>query len=101
MTGKNKKLDLHACNIPCQGVQVPTEDELAALDAMRAIKFRGTQVKKNLSEVSSSQREEDRQATLALQKELEQLRREWKRWEKKRQEATKQRMILLGHYEYQ
>jgi hypothetical protein len=102
MTAKdNESAHIHVCSVRCEGAEVPGKEELAALNAMRAIKARGKHLKKRLAEIESSSRQEDREAARALEVELERLRRKWKEWEKKREEATRQRMILLGHHEYQ
>jgi hypothetical protein len=64
---------------------------------MRAIKERVRDLKKRLSEVSSSHKEEDRAEALELEKKLEALKAQWNEWEEKRKRAAKERMILLGH----
>ncbi|MGD8229142.1 MAG: hypothetical protein PVH82_14830 [Desulfobacteraceae bacterium] len=81
----------------CKKMEVPSEDEVAALNAMRAIKEKVRDLKTRLSDISSSSREEDKGEALALEQRLETLRAEWNEWEEKRKKAAKQRMIFLGH----
>ena len=82
----------------CKPIEVPTEDELVALNAMRTIKDRSKEVKR-LSEISCLNGDENAGKILELEREMEQLKAEWKKWEEKRKEATRERMILLGHEE--
>ena len=81
----------------CKKLEVPSEDEVVALNAMRAIKERVRELKMRLSEISSSQKDEDKAEALELQKKIEELKVQWNEWEEKRKKAAKQRMILLGH----
>jgi hypothetical protein len=81
----------------CKKLEVPSEEEVVALNAMRAIKERVRDLKKRLSEVSSSHKEEERREALELAKKMEALKAQWNEWEKKRKKAAKERMILLGH----
>jgi hypothetical protein len=81
----------------CKKTEVPSEDEVVALNAMRAIKERVRQLKTRLSEMSSSNRDEEKGEALALEEQMEELKAEWNEWEKKRKKAAKERMILLGH----
>ena len=81
----------------CKKMEVPSEDEVVALNAMRAIKDRVRDLKTRLSQVSSSQKNEHRAEVLALQEKMAKLKVEWNEWEEKRKKAAKDRMILLGH----
>ena len=81
----------------CKKLEVPSEEEMVALNAMRAIKERVRDLKKRLSEVSSSHKEEDRTEALELEKKMEALKAQWDECEEKRKRAAKERMILLGH----
>ena len=81
----------------CKKTEVPSEDEVVALNAMRAIKERVRQLKTRLSEISSSNRDEEKGEALALEEQMEELKAEWNEWEEKRKKAAKERMILLGH----
>lgn len=83
----------------CKKVEVPSEDELEALNAMRAIKIRVRDLKKSLSELSSPNEDEKAKEASALKKEMAKLKAEWDTWEEKRTRAAKERMILLGHEE--
>lgn len=81
----------------CRGVQVPSEDEVVALNAMRNIKGRVRELKKRLSLLSSSGRDEHVEEIAALDKEMNRLKAEWNGWEERRKNAASERMILLGH----
>ncbi len=83
----------------CQQIEVPTEDELIALKAMRNIKDRVRKLKKRLSEIANSEVEKEADETRELKKEIAQLKVDWIEWEEKRKIAARQRMILLGHEE--
>ena len=83
----------------CKKMEVPSEDEVEALNAMRAIKERVGDLKTRLSEISSSNRDVGKSEALALEQKMEKLKAEWNEWEGKRKKAAKERMILLGHEE--
>jgi chromosome segregation ATPase len=83
----------------CKKMEVPSEDEVVALKAMRAIKERVRDLKTRLSEISSSNRDEHKGEALALKQKMEKLKAEWNEWEEKRKRAAKERMIFLGHEE--
>ena len=97
MTNKKKMETSTEVDSCCKKLEVPSEEEVVALNAMRAIKERVRDLKKRLSEVSSSQKEEDRAEALELEKKMEALKIQWNEWEEKRKRAAKERMILLGH----
>jgi predicted nuclease with TOPRIM domain len=75
----------------CKRLEVPSEDEVVALNAMRAIKDRVRDLRKRLSEISES--------ILELEQEMAELKVQWNDWEEKREKAARERMILLGHEE--
>ena len=85
------------CENICEGVKVPSEDEIIACNAMRKIKERVRVVKSNLSELSAYNSMNNKKQD--LEKEIAGLREKWNEWEKKREKAAKERMILLGHEE--
>ena len=86
-----------ACVKSCGPVEIPTADEKEALDALRHIKSRVREVKRRLEQISKEASGDNDGESIALEKELEALRIDWKAWEKRRDEAAKERMILLGH----
>ena len=88
--------ELDSC---CKKPDVPSEEEMVALNAMRSIKERVRDLKKRLSEVSSSHKEGDVEKALELEQKMDALKTQWNEWEEKRQKAAKERMILLGHEE--
>ena len=86
--------------LSCQGkLQVPTEQEKEALAAMKSIKESVRALKKRLTALKASGRDETTGEILELEKELAHLKVDWDKWEQKRQKAAKERMILLGHEE--
>jgi len=96
----NKKENINNCDSKgCKPIEVPTEDELIALNAMRTIKDRSKRIKKRLYEISSPDGDGPIEKVLELEKEMAQLKAEWREWEEKRKDAARERMILLGHEE--
>jgi predicted nucleic acid-binding Zn-ribbon protein len=87
-----------SCGKGCQKVEVPTEDELRALNAMREIKERVRELSKKISHLESNSEGKSKEI-VRIQGEVERLKEEWKEWEEKRKEAARVRMILLGHEE--
>ncbi len=96
---RNKKIEENSAEVDtcCKKMEVPSEDEVAALNAMKAIKERVRDLKKRLSEISSSHKGEDKAEALELEKKMQALKAQWNDWEEKRKRAAKERMILLGH----
>jgi FtsZ-binding cell division protein ZapB len=87
------------CEKSCRKLEVPTEEERVALDALREIKMRVRELKSRLKSVTVVASQEAAEESKALEKELEALRRQWREWEEKRDEAARVRMVLLGHEE--
>lgn len=93
---KNKSLNTVQCdNRSCKPIEIPTDDEVKALNALREIKERVRSLKNIMIEKENSShtwagREK-------VESELLQLKTEWKEWEKKRESAARERMIALGH----
>ena len=83
----------------CKGIDVPTDDEVEALSAMKSLKLRVREVKKKMSDISSIEKEGASQSLLALEQDLVRLKKDWDRWEQKRSMAARKRMIQLGHEE--
>jgi chromosome segregation ATPase len=84
------------CSNGCDRIQVPSEEELEALNAMREIKRKVRELHKAISPLSSNKPEENEELQ-RLESEVERLKEEWKGWELKRRDAARVRMILLGH----
>ncbi len=76
----------------CREIQVPTQEEVAALDAMREIKKRARLLKDRMQGLELASGEK-----IALKEEIDRLKADWNRWEEKRKAEAKRRMILLGH----
>ena len=85
------------CRSLCQGVQVPTEEELTALDAMRVIKREVKVLKERIRRLSTSEDESSREERAEMESRVDRFRREWQEWEEKRRDAAARRMVLLGH----
>ena len=85
-----------SCGHGCHRMDVPSEEEVEALNAMREIKQRVRELRKAISHLCANKpaQNEGRQS---LELEMEFLKKEWKDWEEKRKEAARIRMILLGH----
>ena len=94
----NKKRELE-CLKTCRQVKVPTDDEVEALNMLRTIKQRAGEIKRRISELSLSQKAEDRALLRELGLEMTRLKGQWRDWDLKRKAATRERMILLGHEE--
>ena len=84
------------CVDGCHRIEVPTEDEMQALRAMRAIKEKVRELNLRISGIGSSSGEKAGEAE-RLEDEINRLKREWKKWEERLKEAARIRMILLGH----
>ena len=79
----------------CKPLEIPTDDEVKALNRLREIKKRVRAIKKELSNMASD--DSFYELKKRADKELLDLKKEWKEWEKKRDEAARERMIALGH----
>ncbi len=88
----DERLSVHSF---CPGkIQIPTEREQIALNALREIKMRVRHIKGIMSGLNG---EESLDKRGELEQELRKLKNEWDKWEKERKAAAKERMILLGH----
>jgi len=87
------------CEKICKGIDVPTDDEVEALIAMKALKLRVREIKKKISDISLTDKKGKNESLLALEKDLVRLKEEWDLWDKKRSKAARERMVLLGHEE--
>lgn len=88
------RIETEACSDLCGGADVPSEDELRALNAMRTIKERVRTVKERLSSLTAPEESEGRES---LEKELQRLKSDWESWEGERRRAAHERMVRLGH----
>ena len=88
-----------ACINSCKKIDVPTEEEVNALNELRCIKERVRELKKKISDLSAGLVAGTRDDLVDLEKEMADLKEEWLDWEEKRQQAAKERMIILGHEE--
>jgi hypothetical protein len=96
---KDENKESSSCSGTCSQVEVPSKEEVDALDRMRAIKIQVRELKRVLSGISSSNQGRENGKIAELEGEMTRLKEEWNKWEKKREEAAHQRMILLGHEE--
>ena len=81
----------------CKPTEIPTDDEVKALNRLRKIKKRVRDLKKELSNMASDASFYEQR--VQADNELFELKKEWKEWENKRDEAARARMIALGHLE--
>jgi hypothetical protein len=77
--------------------KVPSDGEVEALEALRAIKEQARSLKRELALLHEKHTRGDAAAVSTIQKKLSRLRAEWNSWEKRRRSAARERMILLGH----
>jgi hypothetical protein len=81
----------------CGKTDVPAEDEISALQAMRRIKERVRVLRSRLSAISSGTADEKPGERPILERELKKLKSEWQTREHERKKAAHKRMVLLGH----
>ena len=81
----------------CGKLEVPTEEEVIALRALREIKNRVRDLKKRRSELSSHNGTGKAEDLSAIEREMVDLKMRWEKWEERRKQAARERMILLGH----
>ena len=81
----------------CQKLEVPSDDEIKALNKMRIIKERVRELKQILADSASGRG--DHIQVEKINNELKTLKAEWKEWKDKRDDAETVRMIHLGHVE--
>jgi predicted nucleic acid-binding Zn-ribbon protein len=87
-----------SCSKMCGKAQVPSEEEIRALDAMRLIKKRVREIRGRLSEISSSVTGEKEPGEKEnLEDEMKSLKSKWENLERERKKASHERMVLLGH----
>jgi len=89
-----------SCSETCGKAQVPSEEEILILNAMRLVKERVRQIRDRLSEISSSPGGENETGGKAwLEEEMKRLKLKWEDLERDRRKAAHERMVLLGHEE--
>ena len=82
----------------CPGkLEVPTAKEKEALDAMRVIKGQVRELKKRLVALRTPGHKKEAGEVAGLEENMARLKEQWDQWEKRRQQAAKERMIQLGH----
>lgn len=93
---KGKSLNTVQCdNRSCKPIEIPTDDEVKALNALREIKDRVRSLKNIIIEKANNGH--SREGKEKVESELLELKTLWKEWDKKREFAAKERMIALGH----
>ena len=85
------------CLHSCKKIDVPTDEEVCALNELRCIKERVRELKKKISDLSAGLVAGTRDDLMVLENEMADLKEEWLSWEEKRQQAARERMIILGH----
>jgi hypothetical protein len=86
-----------SCENHCKGVEVPMEEEVVALNAMREIRNEAKVLKGRIESLRKRTDEKAGEELATAEKAVESLRMEWQEWEQKRKRAARERMILLGH----
>jgi len=87
------------CSTTCGPVEVPTAEEREALEALRRIKGQVREIKKKLKDAERGPEAGDSEEAVGLKVELDRLRGDWEDWQTRLDEATRRRMVLLGHEE--
>ena len=84
----------------CPGkIEVPTAQEKEALDAMMEIKMRVRELKERLGELRRADADRNGEEVSLIEEKLVRFKAEWNRWEEKRRDAARERMVFLGHEE--
>ena len=92
--------DKTVCQHSCKKIDVPTEEEVTALNQLRSIKERLRKTRKQISDLSAGLVEGGtREDLVLLEIQMADLKEEWLVWEEKRQQAARERMMILGHEE--
>jgi hypothetical protein len=81
----------------CGGIEVPSDDELVALNAMRSLREKAKTIREKMDQLERNGGVGDRSERVRMRQELDRLRMEWREWEKKKNRAARERMTLLGH----
>jgi len=93
--------DKHKTEFPvhsCPGkVEVPTRKEQQALAELKRIKEQVREKKAALKKLRCSSEGEVAKVINEIEEELALLKQKWEMWDKRRREAARERMILLGH----
>jgi hypothetical protein len=99
MGNRSEEKERCGCRSLCGGIQVPTDAERVALNAMRSIRDQARALREKMARFETGGSAEEESERVRMRQEIDRLRREWQEWEKKRERASKERMILLGHEE--
>jgi FtsZ-binding cell division protein ZapB len=96
MDGENKSFTFPSC--PGK-MEVPTAKEKEALDAMMVIKMRVRDLKERLGALRNSGVDRNAGEISLIEEKLVRFKSDWNRWEEKRRDAARERMVALGHEE--
>jgi hypothetical protein len=97
MDHRDNEIKSCECGNLCGGIQVPTEDELVALNAMRSVREKARVLSRQLVRLAGSPAGKEGPEGDRMRQELDRLKREWHEWERRKERAANERMILLGH----
>ena len=93
---KEEQIGCTINNNCCKRAEVPSDEEVEALHAMREIKTRVKEIKKRRAEILLHEDEYLEEKSM-LEKEMTELKEDWHQLEEKRKRAAHDRMVLLGH----
>lgn len=99
MGNRSEEKERCGCSNLCGGIQVPADAERVALNAMRSIRDKAKALREKMAGIETTGSAEEESERVRMRQEIDRLRSEWQGWEKKRERAAKERMILLGHEE--
>jgi hypothetical protein len=91
--------EVGSCENHCKGVEVPTEEEVVALNAMREIRNEAKVLKAQIESLRKRTDGEADEELAAAEIAVERLRMQWQECQQRRKKAARERMILLGHEE--
>ena len=94
---ENRDGESEGCVKSCAKAEIPSREELSALQAMRRIKERVRTLRARLSAVLSGTIAVKPDERAALEEEMGKLKSEWDILEGERKKAAHERMVRLGH----
>ncbi|MEW6665559.1 MAG: hypothetical protein AB1512_10130 [Thermodesulfobacteriota bacterium] len=97
MENGNAGVGVCGCKNLCREVEIPSDDELVALNAMRSIREKAKALREEMDRLQKTEPAQAGPERIRMQRQLDLLKQEWQEWEKKKNIAAKEKMVLLGH----